>query len=158
MANDPLPNVGVYFPPPLVYVIGLVLGYGFNRWMPLWIAAPEPSWVFMGGLAIAVAGFLFGISGALTFRRKGTAIVPNKPASMIVSAGPYAITRNPMYLGLAVCYAGCSLVLDTWWAVGLLPVVVVIIDRQVIAREERYLGSAFGEEYEAYRAKVRRWI
>lgn len=158
MTTAPLPNAGVRFPPPLIYLLGLALGYGLNRVAPLWIVSPEPRWMFRLGIQLAIAGFLFALSGILTFRRRGTAIIPHHPATTIVTTGPYRFTRNPMYIGMSVFYAGVALLLDTWWAFALLPVVVAIIDRQVIAREERYLASAFGQEYESYRARVRRWI
>jgi protein-S-isoprenylcysteine O-methyltransferase Ste14 len=158
VADEPIANAGVRFPPPFVYLIGLVIGYGLSKWMPLRLASPEPRWMFDVGLALAVAGVLFGFWGAATFKRHKTAIIPYHPASMVVTSGPYAITRNPMYVGLAWSYVGGSFLLDTWWAFALLPVVVGIIDRQVIAREERYLLSAFGAEYAGYTKKVRRWI
>jgi len=63
-----------------------------------------------------------------------------------------------MYLSLVCLYVAVALMLDTWWALVLLPVVVLVIDRAVIAREERYLTAAFPAEYAAYRARVRRWL
>jgi protein-S-isoprenylcysteine O-methyltransferase Ste14 len=63
-----------------------------------------------------------------------------------------------MYLGMALAYAGLALLFDSPLALLGLPLVVVIIDRAVIAREERYLAAKFGEEYLAYRARVRRWL
>ena len=158
MTTAPLPNAGVRFPPPIIFLLGLALGYGLNRVVPLWLASPEPRWMFRLGIQLAIAGFLFALSGILTFRRHGTAIIPHHPASTIVTSGPYRFTRNPMYIGMSVFYSRGALLFDTWWAFALLPVVVAIIDRQVIAREERYLASAFGAEYDSYRSRVRRWI
>ncbi len=153
-----LPNAGVKFPPPLVYLLGLAAALLINRAAPLDLAAPEPRWMFRLGGFLVVGGLLFAASGIVTFRRHHTAIIPVHPATTIVTTGPYAVTRNPMYIGLIICYVGGGFLLDTWWAFLLLPVVVLIIARQVIAREERYLASAFGAEYDAYRARVRRWI
>lgn len=158
MPTEPLSNAGVRFPPPLIYVLGLVLAFALGKIAPLWLVAPEPRWMFRLGIVLAAAGFFFGLWGAVTFRRHGTAVVPFHPATAIVDSGPYRLTRNPMYVGLAGSYVGCSLLLDSWWAFALLPVVITIIDRQVIAREERYLASAFGAVYESYRGRVRRWI
>ena len=158
MTTAPLPNAGVRFPPPFIYLLGLALGYGLNRVVPLWLASPEPRWMFRLGIVVLVGGMLFAGWGILTFRRQATAIIPHRPASTIVTSGPYRFTRNPMYIGMSVQYSGVALLLDTWWAFALLPVVVAIIDRQVIAREERYLASAFGAEYDSYRSRVRRWI
>lgn len=158
MTDEPLANAGIYFPPPFVYLIGLGAGYGLSKWIPLRLASPEPSWMFDLGVALAVAGVAFAVWGMATFKRHRTAIIPNQPASLVVTSGPYRITRNPMYVGMAGFYLGMAFLLDTWWTFGLMAVVVVIIDRQVIAREERYLSSAFGVEYAGYTAKVRRWL
>ena len=158
MPNEPLPNAGVRFPPPLIYVLGLAIGFGLNKAMPLWLAAPEPHWMFRLGLALLAAGVFVAAWGIVTFLRRGTAVKPFRPATTIVDSGPYRFTRNPMYVGMTCAYVGCSFILDSWWEFALLPVVIAIIDRLVIAREERYLASAFGAVYEAYRARVRRWI
>ena len=158
MTNEPRPNAGVKFPPPFIFLLGLIAALLINRAVRLPPAAPEPRWMFFLGLALMVVGFLFAGWGIATFRRHHTAIAPIRPATTIVSSGPYAITRNPMYVGLTCVYIGGAFLLDTWWAFVLLPIVVLIIDRQVIGREERYLASAFGAQYESYRARVRRWI
>jgi protein-S-isoprenylcysteine O-methyltransferase Ste14 len=63
-----------------------------------------------------------------------------------------------MYLSLVLLYLAVTLVLDSWWPVVLLPVVVIAVDRMVIRREERYLEHAFPGEYAAYRQRVRRWV
>ena len=75
-----------------------------------------------------------------------------------MTAGPYRLTRNPMYVSLAALYVGVSLFANSWWPLLLLPVVLLAVDRAVIAREERYLAGAFPAEYAAYRARVRRWL
>jgi len=80
------------------------------------------------------------------------------PASRMVQHGPYRYTRNPMYLGMAVSYVGFSLVVNSAWPLLLLPLALVGLYRLVIAVEERYLEATFGEEYLAYKKKVRRWL
>ena len=71
---------------------------------------------------------------------------------------PYRFTRNPMYLGLVFVTAGLALLANALWPLILLPVVIVILRRAVIDREERYLTAKFGEEYLQYKARVRRWF
>jgi protein-S-isoprenylcysteine O-methyltransferase Ste14 len=149
MPDQPLPNAGVRFPPPLVYLLTVVAAFGANRARPLWLLTPEPRWMFLLGLALMAAGALLAVWGIITFRQYHTAIIPFHPATMIVQSGPYAFTRNPMYLSFAIGYVGVSLLLDSWWAFILLPIMLAIIDRAVIAREERYLTSAFGDVYAA---------
>jgi protein-S-isoprenylcysteine O-methyltransferase Ste14 len=62
------------------------------------------------------------------------------------------------YLGLVMLYAGIAVLRNALWAILLLPVVMYVIQREVIGREERYLERTFGEEYLAYKARVRRWV
>jgi protein-S-isoprenylcysteine O-methyltransferase Ste14 len=63
-----------------------------------------------------------------------------------------------MYVAMAVAYVGLSLAANTVWPIVILPLVVFVVDRYVIAREERYLTAKFGDDYEAYRRRVRRWV
>ncbi|HEX6629907.1 MAG TPA: isoprenylcysteine carboxylmethyltransferase family protein, partial [Gemmatimonadaceae bacterium] len=84
--------------------------------------------------------------------------IPNRPATRLATGGPYRLTRNPMYVSLAALYLGVALFANSWWPVALLPLVLLVVDRAVIAREERYLAAAFPDEYAAYRARVRRWL
>ncbi len=81
-----------------------------------------------------------------------------KPTTAIVMRGPFRFSRNPLYLSLTALYIGIATVVNSLWAIVLLPVALVAISRGVIEREERYLERKFGEEYLRYKAKVRRWI
>jgi protein-S-isoprenylcysteine O-methyltransferase Ste14 len=92
------------------------------------------------------------------FRRERTTLIPNRPATALATDGIYSRTRNPMYLSLAILYIGVTLMLDSWWPILIEPLVLVVVDRLVIAREERYLMHAFPHIYDEYRRRVRRWI
>jgi protein-S-isoprenylcysteine O-methyltransferase Ste14 len=72
--------------------------------------------------------------------------------------GPFRHTRNPGYLSLTMIYAGLASLANALWAILLLPAALLVIQRGVIEREERYLERRFGEEYLRYKARVRRWI
>jgi len=63
-----------------------------------------------------------------------------------------------MYVSLAALYLAIALIIGSWWPVVLLPLVLLVIQRAVIAREERYLRQRFPAEYPAYCARVRRWL
>ena len=63
-----------------------------------------------------------------------------------------------MYTGLTIAYLGASALLDTAWPIVALPIVLVVLVKTVISREERYLSDAFGVEYSTYVASVRRWL
>jgi protein-S-isoprenylcysteine O-methyltransferase Ste14 len=75
-----------------------------------------------------------------------------------VTGGPYRRTRNPMYVAMTLLYLGASLLMNGLWPLLALPVVLAALTFAVIRREERYLSSAFGAEYDAYRRRVRRWL
>jgi protein-S-isoprenylcysteine O-methyltransferase Ste14 len=149
-------TAGVRVPPPLIYLAGLAVGFGLEALLPGTSLPGVVRWV-LGGLVFA-AGLGFGASFNTAFARKGTAVEPWKPTTAIVTTGPYQLTRNPAYLAMALMYIGIALLGDALWALVPLPVVIAVIDRAVIAREERYLERKFGREYLDYKATARRWI
>lgn len=149
-------NSGVLFPPPLIYVLGLLAGWWLERKYPL---PSLPKNVSLGaGIILIVAGLAVARAGARTIWKANSSIIPMKPTTAIVSDGPYALTRNPMYLGMVFIYIGIALLFHSAWALILLPLVILGVDRLVIAKEERYLAGKFGQPYLAYKSKVRRWI
>jgi protein-S-isoprenylcysteine O-methyltransferase Ste14 len=152
---------GVDVPPPFFFVAGVVAGWALDRYVyHFW----SPSNLTVGriltgvGAVLLLAGLALAFSGIVTFRRSKTTIVPNRDASRLVIAGPYRFTRNPMYSGLTIAYLGVSILLSTVWALLVLPLVLFALYRFVIAREERYLTAAFGDQYRAYQAQVGRWF
>jgi protein-S-isoprenylcysteine O-methyltransferase Ste14 len=160
--TQPPPHAGVNFPPPFVYVAAFVAGLLLQRAWPLPITGPEQETIrgaiLMAGYALFLMFLVLVGSAFFMFGWARTTVIPNRPASALVTNGPYRISRNPMYLALAFGYAGLALLLNTWWPLLFLPLAVIAIDRLVIAREERYLASAFPQEYDAYRSRVRRWL
>lgn len=156
--SAPPRDAGVNFPPPLIYVAGIALGWLLHRWRPLPMTlGPSVVRTVCTALWFAVYLAFFGAAFA-AFRRARTTLIPNQPATAFVTDGPYRITRNPMYVSLAALYLAVGTFMNSWWTVVLLPLVLLAVDRLVIAREERYLGEAFPTEYAAFRARVRRWL
>lgn len=146
----------VKIPPPVVYAAGLGLGLLVSRWLPSrWLP---------GAIARPLGWTLVGCSCALSvpslilFWRKGTAIRPDRHATTLAITGPYRLTRNPMYLSLALLYAGIAILWQSIWALLLLVPVLFFINRRVIVPEELYLERQFGSAYRQYRARVKRWI
>jgi protein-S-isoprenylcysteine O-methyltransferase Ste14 len=159
MTPPPLPHPGVRFPPPLLFLAGLVVGWLANRAHALSLlpASMRSLGLIVGYLLIACWAAL-GFAAISRFWRARTPLLPHRPAAALVITGPYRFTRNPMYLSLTALYLGLVFLLNTAWPLILLPLVLVLLHRLVIVREERYLASAFGGAYEAYRARVRRWL
>ncbi|HEX2781038.1 MAG TPA: hypothetical protein VHM30_16180, partial [Gemmatimonadaceae bacterium] len=89
MSTTPQPaHAGVHFPPPLLYVLALLLGWLLNRWRPLPMTA-GPSSGRMIAAALCVLAYLAIFAGAFAaFRRARTTLIPNRPASALVTGGP----------------------------------------------------------------------
>ena len=155
----PLDNPGVRFPPPLLFVIAMLAGWLLNRQWPLLIAAEGRSMAQLaaGGILV-VAALALAFWAISTFRRWKTAVIPRRAATRIVQDGPFAYTRNPMYVGMTTLTIGVSLLFNTWWVLLMLPLVLTVLVLTVVRREEAYLTDAFPDDYRAYCARVRRWI
>lgn len=151
-------GANVRFPPPLIYVGGLALGIAADRLLHLPRLGLQPELREVLGIGLVAAGFAISFAGAGLFMRRNTAIIPYKPASALVTSGIYRWTRNPMYLGMALIYAGLAIFLSSLAALVLLLVVITTVQTQVIAREEAYLERAFGADYVDYKKRVRAWI
>jgi protein-S-isoprenylcysteine O-methyltransferase Ste14 len=149
----------VRFPPPFVYLGFLLTGLLLDKLsgrVPDFIPV-LPLIMVAGGIAL-LAGISIILAGRGIFLKLGNNLKPWTHSNQIVSSGIFRFTRNPMYLGMALTYVGLALWFRSSWAVILLPVAIIVIRTQVIAREERYLEKKFGDEYLAYKAKVRRWF
>jgi protein-S-isoprenylcysteine O-methyltransferase Ste14 len=154
-----LSNPGVRFPPPLLFVAGLALGWFLDRRvLPLQLTHFGGNVLSAAAVVMIAVGLALTGWGFFTFKRARTAILPFHSASSLVTTGPYRLTRNPMYTGLTIAYLSGALLIDSAWPLILLPAVLIVLFNTVIAREERYLGDAFGSEYAAYCAQVRRWL
>ena len=111
------------------------------------------------GIALIVLGAALSAWGRLTFGRKRAEIIPSSEThSALVETGPFAFTRNPMYLGIVVVALGAAMTAGTW-LMWLVPIVIFVLDNFVIIPfEERSVERARGDAYRAYKARVRRWI
>ena len=156
MRDSTQDNPGVVAPPPLIYAgsltIGLLLHLLFPvKFFPRTVARP------LGRVCTVLSGML-ALSAFLEMRRAGTHVDPTQPATALVTTGPFRLTRNPLYLSLTLLYAGIALLVNSLWALGLLPFALIVIRYGVINREEQYLERKFGDQYLSYKAKVRRWM
>ena len=149
-------NAGVIAPPPLIFGIPLAIALYENQSKPF--AILDPRYGRIAGIALSAVGVLLMTAAMIQFLRAHTAIVPNRTTTALVESWPYSMSRNPIYLGLALVYVGVSLYFDTLWPFLLLPLVLIVMQRGVIDREERYLEGKFGGEYIEYKMRVRRWL
>lgn len=143
--------------PPLIFLGFLVLGLGLEWLWPTALGLVIGFRVALAAGILAIAGGL-AVTGIRAFRRAGTNVPPHKPATAIVTDGPFRYSRNPLYLGLALILAAAGVGLDSLWVLLMLAPMLVVIRYGVIAREERYLEAKFGDAYRRYKARVRRWL
>ena len=154
--NERPDNPRVRVPPPVLYAVAILLGWLLDRGWPLPVGGGW-SRVVMAWLLIA-AWALLTVSSVGLFWRRHTSMLPIRPATALVLAGPYRFTRNPMYVGMALLSVACGLLLNTWWPMLLTVPALIAVQRFVIVREEAYLRRRFGAEYEEYTRRVRRWM
>ncbi|MHB1587023.1 MAG: methyltransferase [Acidiferrobacteraceae bacterium] len=153
--TDKRDTAGIVAPPPVIYLGALGVGYYFSHIYPL---NPIPTAVKMLGWPLIALGVLCWTSAFRMMRRANTPVNPYKPSTALVTAGPYGLSRNPLYVAAALVYVGIALLLNALWAIVLLPLVLIVMTCGVIAREERLLERKFGAAYQEYKARVRRWI
>ena len=146
---------GVTAPPPVIYALGLSIGIRLQRWFPH-AMLPSP-WARPLALLFFALG-LAGVAAVIAFRRAGTSPNPYRPSSQLVTTGIYRISRNPMYVGFTLWYLAAACWTNNLWLFVLLPIVLLVMLYGVILREEAYLERQFGDEYRAYRKRVRRWL
>lgn len=156
MTDDERDDPGIVVPPPLIYLGPLVLGLLLNRKLPAPFLPRRMARIL--GLSLLGGWALLGGWFFRTMHRAGAPIRTDKPVPELATDGPFRYTRNPGYLSLAMFYAGIASLANALWAILLLPAALLVIQRAVIQREERYLERKFGEEYLRYKARVRRWI
>ncbi len=149
-------TAGVIAPPPLIYLTGLLIGLGLGY------LAPTPllprSLAYGLGAVLVLIGALILVPARQEMLRAGTAIRPTIPTTALVITGPFRFTRNPLYVGATLIYVGIAVAARSLWALALLLVVLAVMQRGVIDREERYLERRFGADYVRYKERVRRWI
>lgn len=149
---------GVYLPPPLVYVAFFFLSIFIQKNIPInanWQNTIQAN--VIGWILIIISG-LFIVSALQLFITSRNTLITIRPAKSLQTNGIYSITRNPMYLGLLLLYSGIATFRGNWWTFILIPLLILVLQSYVIRKEELYLNRAFGEEYESYRKRVRRWI
>ena len=152
-------------PPPVVAGACALLQFAAARWLPpvhfgLVVARPNLAPQQMFGIACGVAGLAIILAGVLAFRRKATTVDPLHPgkASSMVTGGIFRLTRNPMYLGMALILLGFALLANNPLMLFGPLLFAAWITRFQIAPEERALEQLFGAQFLEYRSRVRRWV
>ena len=144
--------------PPLVFFAFLIGAGVLEWWLPVNVGGG------LLGLRRLIAGVLMLFAGYLAlyawliFLTSGTHVDPRKPALKIIEDGPFRISRNPMYLSLVIIFAALSVLQLSIWFLFSCFGLWFILDRKAVVPEEAYLEEKFGDLYNDYKSRVRRWI
>ena len=155
---DKKDSPGVYFPPPLLYVLTFIAAILLQKKIFIDNSLFHLQITKMAGILLLVISLFFLVTSLLKFFKSKNTLILVRPASSLQTTGVYNISRNPMYVGLAIVYAGVTCLIGNWWNVILFPFLLAIIQQYIIKKEEKYLVRAFGEIYYDYKKRVRRWL
>ncbi len=137
-------------PPPLIALTLVGAGLGVHFDFPAWIL--PAGWIqFTVGLPVLAIGVFLLAASLRTLGRADTDDSIARPTSVIVEHGPYRLSRNPVYVGIAFA-------VNALWMFGVLPLPILYFQFGVILREERYLERRFGEGHLGYKSLVICWI
>lgn len=156
MSDAPNDHPGVLIFPPLLFVICLACGATAYLVYPFRLGFG--SWLRGSGGLVVLAAIAFALWGQRSMRAAGTNINPNLPATAVVSDGPFAFTRNPLYVSLLAMFAGIGVLTASLAFLAVLVPFALVLHFGVVLREERYLETKFGDAYLGYKSRVRRWI
>ncbi|MGL4321324.1 MAG: methyltransferase family protein [Paracoccaceae bacterium] len=142
--------------PPLLLIMTLVAMTFLAYVWPVWRPFPTPMRIVAG--VLAAIGILIAAKGARTFRMVGTNIMTFDKPNKLVTTGLFALSRNPMYLGFAICALAGGVALGAVSSLVIATVFCITLDGWYVRFEECVMRDTFGVEFEAYCLRVRRWI
>lgn len=142
--------------PPHYLLATLIAMFLLDRYLPL-LSFDSQSLRYAGAVP-TLLGAGITVASAGLFKKAGTPVRPFEQSTTVVTTGMFRFTRNPMYLGMVLCLLGIAIILGSLTAFLPIPFFVAIVHFQFIVHEERFMEKLFGEEYLAFKRRVRRWI
>lgn len=154
--EDDKDGAAVKFPPPLIYLMFMLVAYVLNFIHPMGLGLSF--WLNSSGVVVTLLGLAMVAMVSRSFRRAETPIQPWKPTTKMVFTGVYAYSRNPAYVGFCFVLVGLGIALNSLWVFLSFVPSAILVYHVAIRKEEAYLEEKFGEEYLQYKRKVRRWL
>ena len=142
--------------PPQWLLLALISTGLLHLFLPLARVVPRNG--FWIGAALAVSGIVVANLAAVRLRNAGSGLDSVRPPSVLLTDGPFAWSRHPVYLGMLLLLAGEGVMLGTLGALLSWPVFYVVLRHRFVATEERELVATFGNAWQVYRQRVRRWF
>jgi len=138
------------------FLILLVLSVWLNFAFPIQAVLPVPYTYF--GIIFIGFGIIMAFLSRELFLRSRTTLSPFESPTSLITDGPFCLSRNPIYLGMASILFGTAIFLGKLVSFAFPIVFVLIIETVIIPKEERKLEKIFGERYRKYKKSVRQWI
>jgi protein-S-isoprenylcysteine O-methyltransferase Ste14 len=144
--------------PPMIFagavVAAVILGYVF----PLGGAIPSGIAARIIGGLLLLAGIGFDVAAMREMRRHRANILPHRAATALVTSGPFALSRNPIYLGNTLVLTGAGVLFGSLWLLLATAAAVLAVTVLAIRREEAHLAARFGDAWTAYTRRTPRWM
>ena len=140
--------------PPRIAFTLVCIALGVHVLRPLTFLPSLP----VTAIAVGAVGFALMIRAWWLFKVNNTAICPTAASSSLVTHDVFALSRNPMYLGMIMMLAGLALFFGSLPFYAALVIYGLVLDRVFCPYEEQKLAGTYGEQYAAYRVRVRRWL
>jgi len=157
--SDPAePAARVRFPPPLVFVLWLLMGVALHHLVQPAHAPGHRAISAVAGILLLLIGLGLLIWARVHFFRTGQDPIPWTPSPELIFQGPYHFSRNPMYVGMTVFQLGFGVALSNLWIALFAFPALLMVHVTAVLPEERYLTGKFGESYRTYLAQVRRYL
>jgi len=144
--------------PPLLLIVTAATAWALGQTLPL-------TWPGMDDVAARMVGWTIGIGGlalatwsAWTLHRARTTIRPDRSADHLVTTGPYARFRNPIYIADVMLLLGVAELTKNIWFAPAAVIFVVLVTWLAVLPEERHLEAQFGDDYRDYKSRSRRWL
>lgn len=157
-----MPSAGrpllLLIPPPLLYAAFFGLGLLADRlvpWSPAWMESELARWL---GWSLIVVAIVLGLTSLCLFWLLRTTVIPQGRPAQLVTGGPFALSRNPMYVALTAGYCGAAIMITRAWSLVALAGPLAIVQLVVIPFEEQRMKESFGQAYADYCRRVRRWL
>jgi protein-S-isoprenylcysteine O-methyltransferase Ste14 len=144
--------------PPMVFCGCLLLGGALEFLAPTELPVFSMLMRIGLGMVLGGGGFVFMTVAHETFKRIGTNVPTNLPATTFVVQGAYKISRNPMYVGGSAFFLGIAIAIGSLWMLAAYIPLGLYLSLYVIPREEAYMQRTFNDNYKNYCKEVRRWL
>jgi protein-S-isoprenylcysteine O-methyltransferase Ste14 len=146
--------------PVVIWLFAIVGGLALGHAAPLpWFPSGPPASAAWGlGVVVIAVAIVIDIYAVMTFRRHDTTPMPHKAATALITDGPFAYSRNPLYVSHTILTIGIGLVAGSLWLFLFAALAVVAAQKLAVEREEMHLAARFGAAWQDYAASVPRWL